>query len=572
MVNRILSTILAALLLAGLLTLSAQAVETTYTDVAPDAWYAWCVSDVTDRGLMNGTGGGTFTPDGDLTRAMLVTVLWRLAGEPEAENPAEFSDVPDGQWYSDAIAWASGFQVVEGYGDGVFGTNDPVTREQLAVIFYRWAQEQGYDTRFSPNDSLLREESEIGRYEFVEDDEGGHLKWGILGAPVSEWAEDAVQWAAEYDFLVRREVRGQDPYGGSVYRYCAWENAARAEVAVFLSRFCRAYVEANEATVLLHPDEDLVPLGGYHWDILSMELPETWMGSYSVSYLSNYEWKPADFDMIFWDLTNHEPRSSKGHLFMLTLYDAEETKDRPEAAPGVSGRLCTVDAEGIGKLDLLVRYPDTEPDEEGIVYQSYDPDNPRNYLKMQAQIEQILRSIRFSEGVEVLYTAPAYRPESSLPAAGWQDETTAAGVRLWEGDKLEGLSEELRDSLRLTGRWTPPENGEQTLWYDILVYENDDLTLYVMESEIEENDDGNLAGIRVKSPGSPTVRGLRVGDGEAKLFRLYGADWKTQPLNNVFHLDAETEEGIVTAYGFYGRFWGPERSAPDRGWTYTRLQ
>ena len=173
--KRMVSTTLAALLLAALLTLPAQAVETTYTDIPPDAWYAWCVSDATDRGLMNGTGNGTFTPDGDLTRAMLVTVLWRLAGEPEAENAAAFTDVPAGQWYSDAVAWASGFRVVEGYGGGVFGTDDPVTREQMAAIFYRWAKGQAYDTSFTPNDILLREESEIGRYEYVEDGEGGHV-------------------------------------------------------------------------------------------------------------------------------------------------------------------------------------------------------------------------------------------------------------------------------------------------------------------------------------------------------------------------------------------------------------
>ncbi len=409
--KRVLPGVLAALLLAALFAFPARAAETGYTDIPPDAWYAWCVSDATDRGLMNGTGNGTFTPDGDLTRAMLVTVLWRLAGEPEVENAAAFTDVPAGQWYSDAVAWASGFRVVEGYGGGVFGTDDPVTREQMAAIFYRWAKGQAYDTSFTPNDILLREESEIGRYEYVEDGEGGHHEWVSISWPVGDWAVDAVQWAAERDFLVRHEVRGQDhTFGGGVYRYCAWENASRAEVAVFLSRFCRDYIDgtgAEETTVLLHPDEDYIPVGGYHWDILSMELPETWMGSCNVGYFSNMEWKPASFGMIFWDLTNHEPRSSNGHLFALQLIDTEETKDMPDASPGVSGRLCTIDAKGIGRLDLLVSYPG-EPDEDGFVYQYYDPDNPRSYLKMQAKIEQVLQSIRFSEGVEVLYTAPGY--------------------------------------------------------------------------------------------------------------------------------------------------------------------
>ena len=410
--KKVILVIVSALFLTGLFAVPVQAAETQYSDIKDDAWYAWCVADATKRGLMNGTGGGTFTPDGDLTRAMLVTVLWRLAGEPAAENPATFTDVPSGQWYSDAIAWASGFDVIEGYGGDVFGTDDPVTREQMAVIFYRWAQGQGYDVKFSVNDKLLREESEVGRYKFIEDGKGGHNEWVSLARPVSDWAVDAVQWAAERDLLVRREVRGQDPYGGSIYRFCVWENAARAEVAVFLSRFCRNCMEeagAEEATVLLHPDEDLVPLGGYHWDLISMELPETWMGSCSVSYMSNYVWKPADLEIYFRDLTNHEPRSSKGWLFTLSLFDAEETKDRPDAAPGVSGRLCTIDARGIGKLDLLVSYPGAEPDEDGFVFQHYDPDNPRSYLKMQAQIEQVLRSIRFTDAVKVLYTAPDYQ-------------------------------------------------------------------------------------------------------------------------------------------------------------------
>ena len=461
--KKVMTAVLSALLLAGVLALPAQAAETTYSDIDADAWYAWCVADATKRGLMNGTGGGTFSPDGDLTRAMLVTVLWRLAGEPAAEDPAEFTDVPDGQWYSDAVAWASGFNVVEGYGGGVFGPADPVTREQMAVIFYRWAEGKKYDVGFAANAALLKEESSVTRFVETETPEGYYDSAMVpIGAPVSGWAEDAVQWSAEHDFLVRREVRGQGPMGGSIYRYCVWENASRAEVAVFLSRFCRDYVDeagGEKTTVLLHPDQDLVPLGGYHWDILSMELPETWMGSCSISYMSNYQWKPAEFGMIFWDLTNHEPWSSQGHLFALELIDAAETKDKPDASPGVSGRLCTVNAKGIGKLDLLVSYPN-EPDEDGFVFQFYDPDNPRSYLKMQAQIDGILRSIRFSDGVKVLYTAPAYKEGAPVPetihvhqwSSQWsKDEThhwhdcTAPGCPLRENGAKGGYAEHQGD-------------------------------------------------------------------------------------------------------------------------------
>ena len=166
--KKVFTAVLSALLLVGVLALPAQAAETGYNDIEPDAWYAWCVADVTKRGLMNGTGGGTFTPDGDLTRAMLVTVLWRLSGSPAPGSAPDYSDVASGQWYSDAIAWASGFQVVEGYGGGVFGTNDPVTREQMAVIFYRWAQGNGLDVSFTKDSPILKEEADLGIYKWSE--------------------------------------------------------------------------------------------------------------------------------------------------------------------------------------------------------------------------------------------------------------------------------------------------------------------------------------------------------------------------------------------------------------------
>ncbi len=388
--KRILSTILAALLLAGTLTLPARAVETAYTDIPPDAWYAWCVSDATNRGLMNGTGGGTFTPDGDLTRAMLVTVLWRLAGEPEAENAAAFTDVPAGQWYSDAVAWASGFRVVEGYGDGVFGTTDPVTREQMAVIFYRWAQGQGYDTGFTPNERLIQEESSITHFERIESGEEVRIDMVPTGRPVSDWAADAVQWAAERDLLTRRATLGQNPRGGDIYRYCVWEGANRAEVAVFLSRFCRNYLDeagTPEPTVSCSVGD------------ITVDLPETWMGSVDIRGL----W--------FGDLSNQEPWTGKGYLFQLAVYSHME--GLPDAMPGKAGRLYTIRRDG--DWDILVFYFGDNLNRDGFFheerFQAYDPDNPRNYLKLKAQIEQVLRSVRICKDVEVLYTAPAYRNE-----------------------------------------------------------------------------------------------------------------------------------------------------------------
>ena len=113
--------------------------ESAYTDVPSDAWYAEAVEYCRTNGIMTGTSETTFSPDEPLTRAMMVTVLHRLAGKPAASAPAMFSDVKPGEWYADAIAWASSEKIVLGYNAETFGVNDPVTHEQVSLIFQRYS-------------------------------------------------------------------------------------------------------------------------------------------------------------------------------------------------------------------------------------------------------------------------------------------------------------------------------------------------------------------------------------------------------------------------------------------------
>lgn len=110
----------------------------TFTDVPSDAWYAEAVDYCQQRGIMSGTSAATFAPEGTLTRAMLVTILWRQAGKPVVNYLMQFSDVSEGQWYSEALRWAASEKLVSGYGDGRFGVNDPITQEQLNLIFQRY--------------------------------------------------------------------------------------------------------------------------------------------------------------------------------------------------------------------------------------------------------------------------------------------------------------------------------------------------------------------------------------------------------------------------------------------------
>lgn len=109
-----------------------------FTDIPADADYVQAVTWCYENGLMQGTSATEFSPDSTLTRAMVVTVLYRAAGEPEVSGTPAFSDTQANQWYSNAILWANTQNIVHGYGNGLFGTNDPVTKEQLDVMIRRY--------------------------------------------------------------------------------------------------------------------------------------------------------------------------------------------------------------------------------------------------------------------------------------------------------------------------------------------------------------------------------------------------------------------------------------------------
>ena len=137
--KRILNRILAMLLAAILLAAPVCAAQTGYTDVPENAWYEEAVRTVTERGWMNGTGSGKFSPNATLTRAMLATVLWRMENCPAATATGNFTDTVRGSWYDGGVSWCVMEGIFQGFPDGSFRPNDAITREQLAVVFYRYA-------------------------------------------------------------------------------------------------------------------------------------------------------------------------------------------------------------------------------------------------------------------------------------------------------------------------------------------------------------------------------------------------------------------------------------------------
>ncbi len=174
-----------------------------YTDVADNHWAAEGIEYVTVNGLMGGTGNNAFSPSLPLSRAMLVTILYRLDGANAAADTS-FTDVPAGQWYSDGVSWAAANQIVGGYGNGLFGPNNSITREQLATILYRYAKYAGLDVTAT-----------------------GSLSGFTDGASTSAWAVDGLGWAVAEGLIGGKTGGRLDPTG----------NASRAETAVILQRF-----------------------------------------------------------------------------------------------------------------------------------------------------------------------------------------------------------------------------------------------------------------------------------------------------------------------------------------------
>ena len=175
-----------------------------FTDVDADDWFYDAVAYVYENGMMEGTSDTTFVPDMALSRAMVAQVLYNLEEQPEAAASAGFPDVAADAWYADAVNWAAESGVVTGYDTGAFGPEDAVTREQLAVMLYRYAQYKGYDVTASADLSAYSD-----------------------AASVSAYAETAMSWAVGEELF--------QGVGASLLSPST--SASRAEVATILMRF-----------------------------------------------------------------------------------------------------------------------------------------------------------------------------------------------------------------------------------------------------------------------------------------------------------------------------------------------
>ena len=207
MKKRLLSLALALCLVCSLLPGTALAAgENPFTDVPASHWAHDDITYVYENDLMNGTDGSLFSPESTTTRAQVVTVLYRLAGQPAADWANPFWDVPASAWFHDAVTWAWENDITGGVSSTHFGAGNAVTREQLATFLYRYAQDQGYDTS-------------------ARADLSGYSDAGL----VSSYATEALSWANATGLIIGTTATTLSPKG----------SATRAQVATILSRFCQ---------------------------------------------------------------------------------------------------------------------------------------------------------------------------------------------------------------------------------------------------------------------------------------------------------------------------------------------
>ena len=175
-----------------------------FTDISSNMWYYDAVRYVANNNIMRGTSETRFSPDLFLTREMAVTILYRYANEPGIINNADYSDVRSNDYFYNAVSWASGLGIVNGYGNGVFGAGNNLTREDFAVILYRYAKSIGMDVS--------------GRSDLSSFADSGQ---------VSPWADEALEWAISMGLIVGKTNTTIAPR----------DALTRAEAAMIIMRF-----------------------------------------------------------------------------------------------------------------------------------------------------------------------------------------------------------------------------------------------------------------------------------------------------------------------------------------------
>lgn len=240
MIKKLLGILLTAFMLSQMLSGTVFASENqsvSFIDVKDTDWFYDSVEYVCSRGVMNGTGNTTFSPGAAVTRGMAVTILYRMESMPATVNRVKFSDVPKGEYYSDAVVWASENNIASGYSSEQFRPDETITREQMITVLYRYARLKDCDITSTGN---IMDFSDVGA--------------------VESYALNPVKWA-----LGKGLISGT---GESVI--APGRSLTRAQNAVMLKRFCENILLSD---AVVHENRAIG---------LKMEFPATWKNNYRV--------------------------------------------------------------------------------------------------------------------------------------------------------------------------------------------------------------------------------------------------------------------------------------------------
>ncbi|MBR3424061.1 MAG: S-layer homology domain-containing protein, partial [Clostridia bacterium] len=216
--KKLLSLIIAALIISTAVAAAIPSYAASgFSDVDDGRWSAPSIKYAVRRGYMKGVGGGRFDPAGALTRAMVAVVLWRREGSPAPDAPSGFEDVPEHEWYTDAVAWAKKSGVVKGLTETTFGPNEYITRDQLATMLFRFS---------STAPVSVPERADLSSF--------------ADGGKVSVWADEAMRWAVEAGIINGTDGGRLEPGG----------NATREQFAAIIERYDNTFKLAYNEPVL----------------------------------------------------------------------------------------------------------------------------------------------------------------------------------------------------------------------------------------------------------------------------------------------------------------------------------
>jgi len=228
--KKALATVLVVIMIAAIFTptLAMATPQHPFTDVGTNTWYSEAVDYVWANNLMRGTGANTFSPNSTMSRAMVATILYRLADEPSVSFAPVFTDVSAGSWYANAVIWANTNNIVQGVGGGRFAPNADVTREQFVTLLFRFAMFLEIDTSVPMSFNLLQFEDRIH---------------------ISSWAQEPMLWAAYHGLITGTSITTLSPSG----------TATRAQCATILHRFSDLLSTPTDPDIPTDPPIDLPP-------------------------------------------------------------------------------------------------------------------------------------------------------------------------------------------------------------------------------------------------------------------------------------------------------------------------